>query len=127
MSQFVEALRDHLSDLGHGPLVVGSLPDQPRDVIVLYDAGGASTALNENLPGAPEEYEIQFRARNARQEDARAALLAIQSDLHRLTGVNIGAFSIFLARAVDRPAVLSRNAKESWTLVANYEIVAREN
>lgn len=127
MVQFVDTLRSYLEGLGHGPFFVGNTPDQPRDVLVLNDAGGLPTTLDENPPGAPEQYSIQIRARRARQEDARDVLLAIQRDLHRFQGVNIGAFSIFAAEAVDRPAILRREDRESWTLVSNYEITAREN
>lgn len=127
MARFVESLKTYLEGRGHPTLVVGSMPDEPRDVVVLADAGGIPTALDENAPGAPEQYSIQIRARRRRQEDARDVLLAIQRDLHRLQGANLGDFSVFVAEAIDRPAVLSRNDKESWTLVANYEITAREN
>ena len=127
MVQFVESLKTYLEDLGHGPFFVGNTPDQPRDVLVLTDAGGLPTTLDENSPGAPEQYSIQIRVRRARQADARDVLLAIQRDLHRLQGVNLGAFSVFAAEAIDRPAILRRNDNESWTLVSNYEVVAREN
>jgi hypothetical protein len=127
MPSFIASLKDYLTDLGHGPFALGNLPDSPRDVIAIYDTGGLPSTINEAVPGAPESIEIQFRARNASQEDARAALLAIQSDLHRLTGENIGEFSIFLAVAIERPAVLTRDAKENWHLVSTYEIKARSN
>ena len=127
MIQFIEALRGYLIDLGHGPFVVDNLKDEPRDLICIYDTGGLPSIINEQVAGAPESIEIQFRARNASQEDARAALLAIQSDLHRLTGENIGEYSIFLAVAIERPAVLTRDAKHNWHLVSTYQITARAN
>jgi hypothetical protein len=125
--QFVDSLKTYLEGLGHGPFFVGSTPDQPRDVLVLTDTGGLPTTLDENPPGAPEQYSIQIRAQRRRQQDARDVLLAIQRDLHRLQGVNLGAFSVFVAEAIDRPAILTRNDKERWVLVSNYEIHAREN
>jgi len=127
MPRFIASLRDHLIDLGHGPFALDNLSGAPRDLIAIYDAGGTPTALDENAPGSPETYEIQFRARNVSQENARAALLAIQADLHRLSGTNIGDYSIYVANAVERPAVLTRDASENWHLVSTYEITAREN
>ena len=127
MIQFVESLKTYLEGLGHGPFFLGNTPDQPPDVLVLADTGGLPTTLDENPPGAPEQYSIQIRARRRRQEDARDVLLAIQRDLHRLQGANLGDFSVFAAEAIDRPAILTRNDKESWTLVSNYELIAREN
>jgi hypothetical protein len=127
MARFVESLKTYLEGLGHGPFFVGNTPDQPQDVLVLTDAGGLPTTLDENPPGAPEQYSIQIRARRRRQQDARDVLLAIQRDLHRLQGTNLGDFSVFAAEAIDRPAILRREDRESWVLVSNYEIHAREN
>lgn len=127
MSQFVEALRDYLVELGHGPFAIGNMPDSPRDVIAIYDTGGFPTELDENLPGSPEEISIQFRARNRTQAGARDALLAIQADLHKLTGVNLGDWTLYVSVATDRPAILSREPKEGWTLVSNYEMRVRAN
>ena len=127
MTQFVDDLKAYLVSLGHGPFAIGNMPDRPRDLIAIYDAGGFPGTLNEQVSGAPEEVSIQFRARNQTQAGARDALLAIQADLHRLQGVNLGDWSIYVSEATDRPAVLNREAKESWTLVSNYEILAREN
>ena len=127
MARFVESLKTYLESVGHPVTHVGNTPDEPRDVVVLMDAGGLPTTLDENPPGSPEQYSIQIRARRRRQEDDRDMLLAIQRDLHRLQGANLGDFSVFVAEAIDRPAILTRNDKESWTLVANYEITAREN
>jgi len=124
MIQLVNSLNTYLEGLGHPAMVVGNMPDQPRDIIVLTDSGGLPTTLDENPPGAPEQHSIQIRARRQRQEDARDVLLAIQRDLHRLQGVNLGDFSIFVAEAIDRPAILRRDDRESWTLVSNYEITA---
>ena len=123
---FQTSLRDYLIALGHGPFALDNLPDQPRDVIVIYDQGGTPPELNEHLPGGLQTYEIQFRARNKNQADARAALLAIQEDLHRLSG-NLGDFTIRIANAVERPSVLTRDAKDNWHLISTYEIQALAN
>ena len=125
--QFVESLKDYLVTLGHGPFSIGNQPNTPRDVITIYDTGGFPGTINEQVTGAPEEFSIQFKARNASQSAARDALLAIQTDLHRLTGVNIGDWDIHVSVAIDRPAILTREEKEGWTLVSNYEITARES
>lgn len=125
--QFVSSLRTYLEGLGHGPFVTGNLPDRPTNIIVITDFGGSPTELDENPVGAPEDISIQFKARNTSQSAARAALLAIQADLHNLTGVNLGDWTIMVAVAVDRPAILTREKKEGWSLVSNYEITAREN
>ena len=127
MPAFVDSLKTFLEGQGHTSIFVGNTPDQPRDVIVLIDSGGLPPSLDDNAPGAPELYSIQIKARRARQEDARAALVAIQSDLHRVTGTNLGSFNVLTSDALDRPAIFTRDEKESWTLVQNYEIWAREN
>lgn len=127
MAAFVESLKTYLEGLGHGPFTVGSLPDSPRDVIAIYDTGGLPGSLNEQEAGAPELITLQLRARNETQAGARDALLAIQSDLHRLTGANLGDWSIYVSVATDRPSILTREEKGSWSLVANYEITARQN
>jgi hypothetical protein len=127
MVAFHEALKTYLASLGHGPFVTDSLPDSPVNVICLYDSGGAATALDENAPGAPELIDVQIRARNQSQGAARDALLAIQEDLHTLSGVNIGDWTILVAVANDRPAILTREDKGAWSLVANYEITAQAN
>lgn len=127
MTQLVNSLKNYLEGLGHPAMVVGNTPDQPRDIVVLTDSGGLPTTLDENPPGAPEQHSIQIRARRQRQEDARDVLLAIQRDLHRLQGVNLGDFSIFASEAIDRPAILRRTDREGWVLVSNYEVIARAN
>jgi hypothetical protein len=127
MVQFVQSLKDYLVSLGHGPFAVSNLPDSPRDIIAIYDTGGSPTELDDNLPGSPEEIAIQFRARNKSQAAARGALLAIQADLHKLTGVNLGDWTIYVSVATDRPVVLTREIKEGWSLVSNYEVTARAN
>ena len=127
MPAFLTDLKTFLESLGHTPIFVGNTPDKPRDVIVLIDSGGLPASIDDNAPGAPELYSVQIKARRARQDDARAVLVAIQSDLHRLTGVDLGSFSVLTSDALDRPAIFTREEKESWTLIQNYEIWAREN
>lgn len=127
MPQFVDALEDYLVTLGHGPFAIGALPDRPTNIIAIYDVGGLPPTIDEVATKAPQEISIQIRARNQTQRAARDALLAIQDDLHNLTGVNIGDWTILVATATDRPAVLTREQKEGWSLVANYEITARQN
>ena len=134
MVQFVDDLTLHLETLGHGSisgktLRKGRLTDTPRDVIVVNDTGGIPNILNRK--GANVELiAIQVLARNKRQEIARDKLLAIQDDLHRAYNVRLDNFTIIQSVAAERPAIIQRNtdkAKESWTLVSNYEISVKPN
>lgn len=126
MVAFDIALKDHLVTLGHGPFTVGNLPDSPSNAIAIYDTGGEPTELDENAIGAPQVIDIQIRARNKTQDGARAVLLDIQADLHRLVGVDIGGWYIMTSTATDRPSILTRETKGGWSLISNYEIDAQE-
>jgi hypothetical protein len=127
MVAFDVALKNYLVTLGHGPFSVGNLKDSPRDLIAIYDTGGEPTEIDDQVASSPEVIDIQIRARNRTQAGARTALLAIQDDLHRLTGVDIGDWVIQVSVATDRPAVLTREAKGAWSLVSNYTIRVRAN
>lgn len=126
MAAFDVALKDFLVTLGHGPFVVGNLKDTPTNMIVITDAGGEPTTLDDQVAKSPETIDIQIRARNKTQAGARTALLDIQDDLHRLVGKDIsGGWIVLVSNATDRPSILTRETKGRWSLVQNYEIRVR--
>ncbi len=128
MVQFIDDLATYLQTQGFGTkgtdIFKGNMPDNADNIVAITDFGGLPNVLNDK--GADVEVIlVQVRARNKRQELARDKLKAIQDDLHQLVNTDLGTFTIVAARALDRPAILTKDGKERWELVSNYEIRTR--
>lgn len=111
---------DYLEVEGVANLFLGSMPDTPDDVVVVYQyPGGPPEYIQESFTPSREKPRIQVVARATRYEDADKAATEVWSILASITNQVLGSTKYLSIRPDDSPAIMGRDTNDRLKVYFN--------
>jgi hypothetical protein len=101
----------------------GFLPDQPDDLVALFEYAGSPTELTMCDAPALERPGLQVRVRNRTYPAARATIAAAVDALHGLADVTLDGTRYLLIRANQSPASIGLDQNNRSELVCNFNVI----
>ncbi|MFO7253131.1 MAG: minor capsid protein [Actinomycetes bacterium] len=120
----LDDIASYLASQGITGVYKGYMPDQPDDLVALFEYAGSPTELTMG-EGDPvvERPGLQVRVRNRSYPAGRAKIGEVVDALHGLAGATINGTRYLLVRALQSPASLGLDAKNRSEFVVNFEVV----
>ncbi|MDQ7794148.1 MAG: minor capsid protein [bacterium] len=101
----------------------GFLPDQPDNVVALFEYAGSAMGLTMCDSPTIERPGLQVRVRNRTYPAARAKIEAVVDVLHGCAELVLGGTRYLLIRANQSPASMGLDASNRSELVVNFTVL----
>lgn len=120
----LDDIATYLASKGISGVQKGFLPDQPDDVVAIFEYAGSPMELTMGT-GDPvlERPGLQVRVRNKSYSSGRTKIGDVVDKLHGLAGQALSGTKYLLIRASQSPAALGLDQNNRSEFVVNFEVL----
>lgn len=119
----LDDIASYLQQQGITDIYKGYMPDQPDNVVVLFEYAGEAPELVMGGDNTTERPGLQVRVRDKSYPAGRARIQAVVDALHGLSNVVLGNKRYLLIRANQSPASLGLDGNNRSEFVVNFSVI----